>query len=357
MAEKMENNEVNYENVRSIPIHLFDGSIVEKKKIEIETKHLYSTIIKKEKKEISREMVDDVDETVIAKTKNNKESGIKKIPVKINIVTSSVSNPRFQGTPAPTQNGSLSSSVPSLAEVTRKSEAAKNSSPSRQNALNEIQNDLEDAHKKLSTHLRQIGSSTSPTSRNRQRYLGTRSQSVECSKRNEIKRGVQTEDGKEESSQDLDKYMEVWKNISSDLDEIIKNANKDNRNTDLTRNSEFYRAKSVPINLGRKPLKSPQNNESSEDEEVKKLIPETSNRNLFHLTQQEKRKDISTTANEMDSEPIFFKGGNDMSKIQENVVNEEKIDKSTPEATKQDFLSHFPEKSMLKMFLQIDLTL
>ena len=31
----------------------------------------------------------------------------------------------------------------------------------------------------------------------------------------------------EESTVDLEKYMEVWKNISDDLDEIIRKANKD----------------------------------------------------------------------------------------------------------------------------------
>ena len=38
-----------------------------------------------------------------------------------------------------------------------------------------------------------------------------------------------------ESSVDLEKYMEVWRNISRDLDEIINNANVDTRNSDLTR--------------------------------------------------------------------------------------------------------------------------
>ena len=40
---------------------------------------------------------------------------------------------------------------------------------------------------------------------------------------------------KEESSPDLDKYMEVWENISRDLDDIIKKANIDTRTSEATR--------------------------------------------------------------------------------------------------------------------------
>ena len=49
----MEDTEVNYENVRNIPIKLFDGTLVEKKMNEVETKHFHVTTIKKEKRKTS----------------------------------------------------------------------------------------------------------------------------------------------------------------------------------------------------------------------------------------------------------------------------------------------------------------
>ena len=147
VVEKMESTEVNYENVRNIPIQLFDGRIVKSKKVEIETKHVFSTTVRKEKKEILNEETKDEVKPIPTKSKDIKESERKKIPIKINIVTS---NPRFQSTPTSTQTGSLSSSVPSLAEVSRKTDADRSSpignstsTPNRQKQLNEIQNDLE----------------------------------------------------------------------------------------------------------------------------------------------------------------------------------------------------------------------
>ena len=44
----MEDTEVNYENVRNIPIKLFDGTLLERKRVEVERKIFQSTI-KKEK--------------------------------------------------------------------------------------------------------------------------------------------------------------------------------------------------------------------------------------------------------------------------------------------------------------------
>ena len=51
----------------------------------------------------------------------------------------------------------------------------------------------------------------------------------------EVFRTEEPENKRAESSVDLEKYMEVWRNISRDLDEIIKNANVDTRSSDLTR--------------------------------------------------------------------------------------------------------------------------
>ena len=148
IVEKMEDTEVNYENVRNIPIQLFDGRIVEKKKIEVETKHVYSTIIRKEKKELLDEEHNDVGESEDAKANEDQDSECKKIPIKINYFDSISTSPRIRRTQTSTQNRSLSSSVPSLAEVSRKTrEPKKNcvdtSTPRRQQTLNEIQNDLE----------------------------------------------------------------------------------------------------------------------------------------------------------------------------------------------------------------------
>ena len=50
-----------------------------------------------------------------------------------------------------------------------------------------------------------------------------------------IFRAEQKDIKKEESSPELDKYMEVWENISRDLDDIIKKSNVDTRNIEATR--------------------------------------------------------------------------------------------------------------------------
>ena len=107
--------------------------------IEIETKHVYSTIIRKEKKELLDEEHIDVGESGDATANENQDSECQNIPIKMNYVDSISTSPRFR---------SLSSSVPSLAEVSRKTrEPKKNlldtSTPRRQQTLNEIQNDLE----------------------------------------------------------------------------------------------------------------------------------------------------------------------------------------------------------------------
>ena len=50
-----------------------------------------------------------------------------------------------------------------------------------------------------------------------------------------IFRAEQKDITKEETSPDLEKYMEVWENITRDLDDIIKKANVDTRNIEATR--------------------------------------------------------------------------------------------------------------------------
>ena len=50
-----------------------------------------------------------------------------------------------------------------------------------------------------------------------------------------IFRAEQKDIKKEETSPDLEKYMEVWENITRDLDDIIKKANVDTRNIEATR--------------------------------------------------------------------------------------------------------------------------
>ena len=144
----MEDTEVNYENVRNIPIQLFDGRIVEKKKIEIETKLVHSTIIRKEKKELLDEDNNDFGESVDTSENETKESERQYTPMKINYVDSISTSPRFRRIQTSTQNGSLSSSIPSLTEIPRKTRDPKKSlvdpsTPRRQQTLNEIQNDLE----------------------------------------------------------------------------------------------------------------------------------------------------------------------------------------------------------------------
>ena len=50
-----------------------------------------------------------------------------------------------------------------------------------------------------------------------------------------IFRAEQKDITKEETSPDLKKYMEVWENITRDLDDIITKANVDTRNIEATR--------------------------------------------------------------------------------------------------------------------------
>ena len=50
-----------------------------------------------------------------------------------------------------------------------------------------------------------------------------------------IFRAEQKDITKEETSPDLEKYMEVWENITRDLDDIVKKANVDTRNIEATR--------------------------------------------------------------------------------------------------------------------------
>ena len=148
----MENTEVNYENVRNIPIKLFDGTIVEKKRTEVEVKHVYSTTIRKEKKEICDDK--------IPNEGKNEESLDQMIPIKINFINSGSSRNRqdiqSKQTSTSTQNKSLSSSIPSLAEVSRrprepKSTSGLSSTQGRAKTLDEIQSDLE--VKKRKTYL------------------------------------------------------------------------------------------------------------------------------------------------------------------------------------------------------------
>ena len=90
----------------------------------------------------------DVGESGDATANENQDSECQNIPIKMNYVDSISTSPRFRRTQTSTQSGSLSSSVPSLAEVSRKTrEPKKNlldtSTPRRKQTLNEIQNDLE----------------------------------------------------------------------------------------------------------------------------------------------------------------------------------------------------------------------
>ena len=144
----MENTEVNYENVRNIPIKLFDGTIVEKKRTEVEAKHVYSTTIRKEKKEICDDK--------IPNEGKNEESLDQMIPIKINFINkrSSSNKQDSQSKQNSTQNISLSSSIPSLAEVSRRPREPKSTSgfssiQGRAKTLDEIQNDLEVKKKRL----------------------------------------------------------------------------------------------------------------------------------------------------------------------------------------------------------------
>ena len=146
----MENTEVNYENVRNIPIKLFDGTIVEKKRTEVETKYVYSTTIRKEKKEICDDK--------IPNEGKNEESSDQMIPIKINFINkrSSSNKQDSQSKQNSTQNISLSSSIPSLSEVSRrprepKSTSGLSSTQGRAKTLDEIQSDLE--VKKRKTYL------------------------------------------------------------------------------------------------------------------------------------------------------------------------------------------------------------
>ena len=50
-----------------------------------------------------------------------------------------------------------------------------------------------------------------------------------------IFRAEQKDITKEETSPGLEKYMEVWENITRDLDDIITKANVDTRNIEATR--------------------------------------------------------------------------------------------------------------------------
>jgi len=336
---------VNYENVRNIPIQLFDGRIVEKKKIEIETKLVHSTIIRKEKKELLDEDNNDFGESVDTSENETKESERQYTPIKINYVDSISTSPRFRRTQTSTQNGSLSSSIPSLTEIPRKTRDPKKSlvdpsTPRRQQTLNEIQNDLEDAQKKLATHLQQIGSTSGTTLSSRNRQIGTRSRSVETSsKRNGIKKAEQEAMKKEESSPDLDKYMEVWENISRDLDDIIKKANID------TRTSEATRAKSVPIH-GRETMKM---NKIAGEEAG---IVDNSKENIYlteipgQQTKQDIKKDMTTSTDNLENKTTGFKGAKGLRNMlqtqsQENIKNGSEF---SPEPPKRDIRSGFSVK-------------
>ena len=100
----------------------------------------------------------------------------------------------------------MSSSIPSLAEVSRKTQGPKKNlghppTPSGQKTLDEIQNDLEvegnltvnsllifkhnlqDAQKKLAKHREQIGTTSGTALSSRERNIENRSRSVETSSR------------------------------------------------------------------------------------------------------------------------------------------------------------------------------
>ena len=143
----MEDTEVNYENVRNIPIKLFDGTLVEKKRVEVETKSFQSTI-KKEKKEIIDDVNNNSDEKERAKTDEKDKTSLQNIPIKINFINSNRTRPGIKSDQVPVQNKSLSSSIPSLAEVSGRSkdpqtQTGHHSSQGRQKTLDDIQNDLE----------------------------------------------------------------------------------------------------------------------------------------------------------------------------------------------------------------------
>merc|ERR1712198_466454 len=209
IVEKMDEAEVNYENVRNIPIHLFDGSVVEKKKVE--TKHVYKQVINKERKELIEE--DDTTKSHISTLDK------KRIPIKINLIDG-------QNVGSDKKYEFLSSSIPSISEAS--SRRFYTTSLGRQRRLNTIKHDLEESQKKLASHLQEIDSKSTTGLGATERNINTRSRSLEpvASKSNQERQTTKTLKS-EESTVDLEKYMEVWKNISDDLDEIIRKANKD----------------------------------------------------------------------------------------------------------------------------------
>jgi len=367
----MEDTEVNYENVRNIPIKLFDGTIVEKKRVEIETKHVFSTTIRKEKKQIDDEKTTDQKENEEANTNETKDSSCQNIPIKINFIGgTSNTSPRFRSTKTSTQNSSLSSSIPSLAEVSRKTQGPKKNlghppTLSGQKTLDEIQNDLEDAQKKLAKHREQIGSTSVTALSSRERNIENRSRSVETSSRmREMKKIEEPENKRAESSVDLEKYMEVWRNISRDLDEIIKNANVDTRNSDLTRNSSIaLRAKSVPPNEGHK-MKTKTKIIGKKDEEAAK--PNIPKKNIYlteipsQSLQQNNHKDMTTSTDSLDikvpeykgeynnvvTQACYFSGAKGLRNMlqergHESLKNGETNDKLSPKPPKRDIRSKF----------------
>ena len=76
---------MNYENVRNIPIKLFDGTFVEKKRVEVETKSFQSTI-KKEKREIIDDVNNNSDKIPVEKNDQKDKASPKNIPIKVNFI-------------------------------------------------------------------------------------------------------------------------------------------------------------------------------------------------------------------------------------------------------------------------------
>jgi len=247
----MDEAEVNYENVRNIPIHLFDGSVVEKKKVE--TKHVYKQVINKERKELIEE--NDTKQSHISTLEK------KRIPIKINLIDG-------QNDGSDKKYEFLSSSIPSISEAS--SRRFYTTSLGRQRRLNTIKHDLEESQKKLASHLQEIDSKSTTGLEAMERNINTRSRSLEpvASKSNQERHTTNTLK-REESTVDLEKYMEVWKNISDDLDEIIRKAN-------IERDSQQHRSQKETT-VTRKTTKEKKEGEVTEKDDtplkLKNVLP------------------------------------------------------------------------------------